>query len=222
MGLGLGAYISGDLGGRTYVAFIAPGLTAAAAMNGATFECTYNMFVRMHYGRLYDAYLSTPAELQDVAVGELLFAVTRALLYGLGFLVVLGALTLGGYPLITSPWAALLPLALLLVGAMFACIGQAFTALVQVIDMYAWYYTLFLTPLFLFSGIFFPVDRFPLGAEIAWCTPLYHGVRLCRGLAQGPLGAEQLVSTLWMLAVTGALLAVVPSLLRRRMLRLRG
>jgi len=222
MGLGLGAYLQGGLGGRAYVAFIGPGLMAAAAMNGATFETTYNMYIKMHFVRLYDAYLSTPAQLPDIALGELLFALTRSLIYGLAFLAVLAGMTAAGYPILTSPWAALLPLAVLLIGTLFGLIGEVFTSIVKVIDLYSYYYTLFLTPLFLFSGIFFPVDRFPYGPEIAWFTPLYHGVRLCRGLAQGPLGWSHLVSTVWMLAVSAALIALLIPLLRRRMLMLRG
>ncbi len=222
MGIGLGGYLTGGRDPESYVAFIGPGLMAASAMNGASFETTYNMFVKMHFAKLYDAYLSTPAQLQDVAFGEALFAVSRALLYGIGFLVVLGSLTLAGYPILTSWGALLLPFAMVLVGALFAAIGQTFTASVRTIEMYSYYYTLFLTPLFLFSGIFFPVSQFPHGETVSWFTPLYHGVRLCRGLAQGPLGVEHLVSAVWLLVAAGALGLLVPRLMRRRMLALRG
>ena len=70
MGVGLGAYLQGELDGTSYITFIAPGLMAAAAMNGATFETTYNMFVKLHFGRLYDAFLCTPATLEDIAFGS--------------------------------------------------------------------------------------------------------------------------------------------------------
>lgn len=216
MGIGLGAYLERGMGGQAYIAFIAPGLMAASAMNGSSFETTYNMFVKMTFGKLYDAYLCTPAEIEDVQLGELLWAITRALIYGVGFLVVVGTMTLFGLPLLTSPWALLLPLALALIGILFGLIGQLFTSLIKVIDLYSYYFTLFLTPLFLFSGIFFPVSRFPLGEQIAWFTPLYHCVRLVRGLAQGPLMAEHLVSLAWILAVSAVLYRVVPILLRRR------
>jgi lipooligosaccharide transport system permease protein len=219
MGIGLGAYLEGDLKGAAYVAFIGPGLMAAAAMNGASFETTYNMFVRMTFSRLYDAYLGTPALIGDIALGELLWATTRALVYGLAFLVVLLGFSAFGYPIITSWWAVLLPPALALVGAGFALIGQLFTSLIRVIDLYSYYFTLFLTPLFLFSGIFFHVSRFPYGEQIAWCTPLYHGVRLCRGLAQGPTGAPEAISAVWLAALAGVLLVAVPRLMARRLVR---
>lgn len=218
MGLGLGFYLREGLGGGEYLAFIAPGLMAAAAMNGASFETTYNMFVKMTFAKLYDAFLCTPCQLQDIAFGELMWAVTRALIYGCGFLLVLIGFTAAGYPIL-SGWAPLaLPLALALVGALFALIGQLFTAVVTVIDLYSYYFTLWLTPLFLFSGIFFPVDRFPAGTEIAWCTPLYHAVRLVRGLCRSELGGAELVSAAWMAVLTLVLLWAVPRVMRRRMI----
>lgn len=218
MGIGLGAYVEGGVDGRTYVAFIAPGLMAAAAMNGSTFEVTYNVFVKLHFGRLYDAYLATPAQLQDIVIGELLWAVTRSLIYGLAFMAILGGLTLAGYPILTSRLAALLPFALALVGTLFALIGLLYTSLVDVIDMYSYYFTLWITPLFLFSGIFFPVSRFPHGETVAWFTPLYHAVRLARGLAQGGNPAPLVVSAAWMLTVVTILLLVVPGRYRGRLI----
>ena len=221
MGLGVGGYVAkgGGVEGQEYLSFIGPGLMAAAAMNGASFEVTYNMFVKMNFGRIYDAFLATPATVEDLVVGELLWAVTRALLYGVCFLVVLGGFTLAGYPILTSPAALLLPVAIALTGAFFAVLGAAFTARVRAIEMYSYYFTLFVTPLFLFSGIFYPVNRFPHGEAIAWWTPLYHAVRLARGLAQGPLGWEHAVDVAWLLVVGAALLALVLRTMRRRVIK---
>ena len=72
MGIGLGAYVNEGMTGASYIAFIAPGLMASAAMNGATFETTFNTFVKLHFGKLYDAYLGTPAEPEDIVAGEAL------------------------------------------------------------------------------------------------------------------------------------------------------
>lgn len=220
LGIGLGVYLKGELGGQgSYVAYIAPGLAAASAMNGASFETTYNMFIKMTFARLYDAFLSTPAQIQDIAFGELMWAVARAMIYGLAFMTVLSLLTLFGQPLIRSSWALLMPFALVLIGGMFALIGELFTSSIKQIDLYSYYYTLWLTPLFLFSGIFYPVETFPFGREIAWCTPLYHAVRLARGLCQGPLDAGHAVSAGWMLAVCAVLLWIVPRRLKARFWR---
>jgi lipooligosaccharide transport system permease protein len=223
MGLGLGLFVGRGVGELSYIEFIAPGLMAASAMQGASFESTYNMFVKMNFGRVYDAYLATPAQIQDIAFGELMWAVTRSLLYGMAFVAVLAGFTLAGHGILVSPWAALAPLAVVLTGVMFALIGQVFTASIRTIEYYGYYYTLWLTPLFLFSGIFFPLDDERIaggyGQHIAWCTPLYHCVRLMRGLAQGPLGSEHLVSLAWILTVSALLFWLVPRRLKRRLVK---
>lgn len=221
IGMGLGMFIDRRIDGHDYIAWIAPGLMAAAAMNGASFEVTWNMFIRMNFARIYDAYLATPATIQDVAFGELLWAMSRALLYGLAFFAVLIGFTLAGKPILTSPWAALVPLALALVGGTFALLGQLYTSMIRVIDLYGYYWTLFITPSFLFSGIFFPLEgmAYGWGERIAWCTPLYHGVRLVRGLSHGVMTTDQLVSTVWLLALCAALMWAVPRRMRKRMMR---
>lgn len=218
MGVGLGAYMSQGLSGQDYIAFIAPGLVASAAMNGASFEVTYNVFVRMHFAKLYNAYLATPASIEDIMAGEILWAVFRSLVYGTIFTLILGLYTLIGYPIITQKTVLLLPFVLALIGAMFAAIGLVFTALVKSIDLFSYYFTLFLTPLFLFSGIFYPVSRFPHGDAIAWFTPLYHCVRLCRGIMQGPLTIEHSVSVIWLIGVTWLLYRLMPRLIRKKLL----
>ena len=219
MGVGLGFYMEKGIDGQAYLVFIAPGLLAGAAMNGASFETTYNMFVKMNFAKVYQAYLSTPVQLQDIAFGELLWAITRALIYGIAFLLILVGFTVAGYPILVGWTPLLLPIALAIVGALFALIGQLFTAKVKVIDLYSYYYTLWLTPLFLFSGIFFPVDRFPYGDSIAWATPLYHCVRLVRGLASGQFGGVEGMSLGWICTVTLLLLWLVPRAMKKRMVQ---
>ncbi|HEX7021781.1 MAG TPA: ABC transporter permease [Trueperaceae bacterium] len=183
MGVGLGAYVAG--GGtfaHGYLGFIAPGLVAASTMNGATFETTYNVFVKLHFGKLYDAMVATRVNMEDVAAGELLWAVTRSVVYGAIFLLIT---LFFGVP--ASWWLLLVLPALALVGFAFAALGLAFTSLVHNIDLFTYYFTLFLTPSFLFSDIFFPVaDRFPpFLVALARATPLYHAVQLVRGLVYG-------------------------------------
>jgi lipooligosaccharide transport system permease protein len=220
MGIGLGAYLGQTVNGRDYIAFIAPGLMASAAMNGASFETTYNVFVKMNFHNLYEAYLGTPAEPEDVVIGELLWAVTRALIYGLAFMTVLAGLTLAGRPiLVLGPGLLLLPPAIAMTGLLFGLIGLAFTVVIKTIDLYSYYFTLFITPMFLFSGIFYPVSRFPSGEAIAWWTPLYHAVRLCRGLSYGELDGRLAVSAAWIAIAIVVLLVTVPGRYRRRMLK---
>ncbi|MBX6763334.1 MAG: ABC transporter permease [Rubrobacteraceae bacterium] len=222
MGLGLGAYIrQGGIGGESYVQYIAPGLLASNAMFAASFESTYNTFVKLKIDRIFDAIVATPVNAEDVVVGEYLWAGTRSALYGTGFLAVLvaiGELFLPGSPLITSWWGLLIPPFLFLTGVTFSVMGMLFTSLIERIDYYAYYFTLVITPLFLFSGIFFPVENFPAPVpQIAWLTPLYHAVNVCRALAQGP-SAGTLVDLLWIVVFTALLAALPVRIMRRRLI----
>jgi lipooligosaccharide transport system permease protein len=188
MGVGLGFYIAGggEFGG-SYLAFIGPGLIASSAMNGASFETTYNTFIKLHFAKLYDAMIATRINMQDVALGELLWAVTRALAYGMIFMFI----TL--FFDVPFTWRVLLALpAIALTGYCFSAIGLAFTSVIPIIDIYSYYFTLFITPLFLFSDIFFPIaDRFPPAlVAVAQFTPLYQAVQLIRGILLGDLSGS--------------------------------
>jgi lipooligosaccharide transport system permease protein len=222
LGLGLGAFIrEGGINGLTYTQFVAPGLLASNAMFAASFESTFNTFIRLKIGRVYDAIVATPVNAEDIVAGEYLWAGTRAALYGTGFLGVITVLGFAFSPealLVSSFWALLIPPVLLLVGIMFSVMGTLFTSLIESLDLYSYYFTLVVTPLFLFSGIFFPVEDFPAPVpQIAWFTPLYHAVNVCRGLATG-LSPENLVDVAWILVFT-AVLALLPiHFMRKRLI----
>jgi lipooligosaccharide transport system permease protein len=214
MGLGLGAYL-GRIEGIRYMDFIAPGLVATAAMYGTSFEVTFNCFVKMQFGRVYDAITATPLTIEDVGLGELLWGTTRALLYGVVFLIV--AVPFG---VIHTPLALAAPLAVALIGLMFSVIGLAFTAVIPVIDYFTYYWTLFMTPMFLFSGIFFPLDRLPEWVQlVAWFMPLHHGVNLMRALTLTGDVAAALMAAAWIVVFTGALFVLPLNLLHRRLVR---
>jgi lipooligosaccharide transport system permease protein len=176
MGIGVGAYIS-EMGGTSYLAFLAPGLVAVAAMNGASFEVTYNAFVRLNFEKTYESMLTTPIQPEDVLAGEILWALTRATIYGGAFLIVVTAWGL------VSPLHALLALPVVpLAGLLFASIGIAFSLRIPTIELFSFYFTLFLTPLFLFSDVFFPLKERLTGGWLwfAEALPLLHPVRLMR------------------------------------------
>jgi len=176
IGIGVGAYVS-QMGGMSYAAFLAPGLVCVAAMNGASFEVTYNIFVRLNFEKQYDAMLTTPIQPDDVLVGEILWAITRSSIYGTCFFIVVALFGLAPMP------EALLVLPVIpLTGLLFAAIGIAFSLRIQTIDLYSFYFTLFLTPLFLFSDVFFPLKERLAGGWlwVAEALPLLHPVRLAR------------------------------------------
>ena len=181
IGIGVGAYINA-MEGVSYMAFLAPGLVCVAAMNGASFEVTYNIFVRLTFEKTYDAMLTTPIEPDDILCGEVLWAVTRASIYGGCFFIVLALF--GLTPLPSSLWAlAVIPLT----GLLFAAVGIAFSLRIPNIDLFSFYFTLFLTPLFLFSDVFFPLkERLSPGwLWVAEALPLLHPVRLARAAFNG-------------------------------------
>jgi lipooligosaccharide transport system permease protein len=214
MGLGLGTYLA-TVDGVDYVDFIAPGVAASTVMFGAVIETTYNSFVRIHVRRVVEAVVTTPLSLADVVVGEYLWAATRAVTYGVVFLVVMAA-----FGLVHSPLALLLP-AVFLIGALtFAVLGMAYTAMVTSIEHYNILFTGIITPMFLFGGVFFPFSELPDWAQaIGWCLPLSHLAAAARDLTLG--GADLLT-----LAHVGALVALLVALfpfpaarLRRTLLR---
>ena len=214
MGIGLGAYLD-PIDGVEYIHYIAPGLVATAAMYGTSFEVTFNCFVKMEFGRVYDAAISTPLTIEDVALGEILWGTTRSLIYGVVFL---GIASLFG--VVNTPLAVLAPIAIALIGLMFSVVGLTFTAMIPVIDYFTYYWTLFMTPMFLFSGIFFPLDRLPGWVSVvAWFMPLHHAVDLMRSLTLTGDAREAVLSAAWIAGLTAIMFVLPLNLLRRRLVR---
>jgi lipooligosaccharide transport system permease protein len=215
IGIGVGAYIS-EMGGTSYAAFLAPGLVCVAAMNGASFEVTYNLFVRLTYEKQYDAMLTTPVQPDDVLLGEILWAVTRATIYGACFFLVVALFGLAPLP------GALAALAVIpLTGLLFAAIGVAFSLHIPTIELFSFYFTLFLTPLFLFSDVFFPLQERLAGAWlwVAEALPLLHPVRLARAaFGQGGNGLTVAWDLTYILLVSTALLAWARRAVRARLM----
>ncbi|MGD0379594.1 MAG: ABC transporter permease [Acidimicrobiales bacterium] len=165
-----------------YTTFVAPGLLATSAMNGATLDATFNVFFKLKIAKTYDAVLSTPLGPGDVALGELTWALLRATIYSASFLVVMAGL---GY--VISPWAILCLPAAMTISFAFAAIGMAGTTYMR-----SWQdfdkVSLALIPMFLFSATFSPLSVYPGWLQVVIrCTPLYQGVALLRGLDTGIL-----------------------------------
>jgi lipooligosaccharide transport system permease protein len=212
MGFGLGTYVA-HINGIPYKDFIAPGLIASAAMWSSAFETTYNVYFRMNELRLYDNVLATPVEVQDLVAGDLAWSATRATVYGI---VVLAVIAIFG--LVSSWWALLIPPFVFLGGLCFSVIGYAFTTLIPKIDLYSYFFTLGITPMFLFSGIFFPFNQLPGWVEVvAWFMPLYHLVEITRGLATGPDALSILGNSVWLLAVSALLFTIPVRALRKKL-----
>jgi lipooligosaccharide transport system permease protein len=213
MGMGLGMFVT-DIHGQSYIKFIGPGIIASSAMFAAVYECTYGTYIRMTFQKTFDAILATPVNIDDLIAAELAWAAVKSVIYGVTIMIVV---SLFG---IVDSWLLVLAVpCIFLCGLIFAEISMITTALVPGIDSFSYFYTLFMTPLFLFSGIFFPVDTLPRAVSgIAWFTPLYHLVNICRSFSAGRV-SPVLGSILW-IAVVAALLAFVPfKLMRRRVVQ---
>jgi lipooligosaccharide transport system permease protein len=212
MGFGLGTYVA-HINGIPYKDFIAPGLIASAAMWSSAFETTYNVYFRMNELRLYDNVLSTPVEVQDLVAGDLLWSASRATVYGVVVLIVVSF-----FGLIDSMWAIAIPPFVFLGGLCFSVIGYTFTALIPKIDFYSYFFTLGITPMFLFSGIFFPFNQLPDWVSVvAWFMPLYHLVEITRGLATGPELWSIVGNTAWLVVLSVLLFTIPVRALRKKL-----
>jgi lipooligosaccharide transport system permease protein len=163
--------------------FLAPGLLAAQAMQTATFESTYPIMGRIVWNRIYFGILATPLRVADIIVGEFAWIATRLALGTSVFLAVMVA-----FGLVSSPLGILAVPAGTLTGLAFAAPIVAYTATQRSDNGFNAIFRFIVTPLFLFSGTFFPVEQLPGFLQpVAWLTPLYHGVALTRGLAIGTI-----------------------------------
>ena len=180
MGLGLGAYV-GLVDGQKYIEFIVPGIIASYAMFSASFECTYGSYVRMEYQKTYDAIIVTPLSVEDVIAGEITWGATRSLMTAIVILAIAAA-----FQLVHSPWALLTPALAFLEGILFASIAIFFTSIIPSIYSFNYYFSLFVTPMFFFSGVFFPLSSFPeIVQNLSWIVPLTPVVHLSRALVNG-------------------------------------
>ena len=211
IGVGVGALVQGfTYQGAVipYAEFVAPGMLAASALNGALIDATFNTFFKLRFVKLYDQMLATPLTTRDVARGEIAWSQLRGSTYALAFLLIMTAMGL-----VHSWWAVLAFPATLLIGFASSAVCMALTTWMrswQDFDLI----TLAQVPLFLFSATFFPITAYP--GPVRWvveCTPLYRGVVLCRELTTGSLTWASAVSVVYLLALGVAGLLVV----RRRL-----
>ena len=191
IGVGIG-HLVGTVAGPggqpvAYAAFVAPALLATSSMNGAIYDSTFNVFFLLKYAKVYDATLATPMRPQDVALGQVLWALLRGALYASAFTLVM--LVMG---LLKSPWAVLVLPAAVLTAFAFAAVGMAATTFMRSWQDFE-YVMLVSVPLFLFSTTFFPLSVYPGGvAVLVQVTPLYQSVTLIRALTLGAVGPDLL------------------------------
>lgn len=213
MGFGLGSYM-GNLGGVPYVQFLAPGIIVSSAMFAASYECTYMSFLKMVHLKTYDAVIATPVNVEDVVLGDIAWGATKGLFSGAIMYGVAAA-----FGLVHSWWSLLvLPLALA-VAFLFASLAMLATAWSPNFDFFSYYFELGITPLFFFSGVFFPLDRFPAWLRAAaGCSPLLHAVELARAMLLGRAPAHPFAGAAVILLPSAALCLMGMHRMKRRLI----
>ena len=219
LGVGLGRFVdasgSGAVAG-SYLQFLAPGLLAATIMQTASFEATFPVLGGFVWDRRFHAMHATPLTPFSIATALLAWMATRLLLVGVAFAIVV---TLFGA--VRSPLFVLAVPVAVLTGLAFAAPLAAFMATQRNPDKFFYFYRFGITPLFLFSGTFFPIERMPDAIRpLAWISPLWHGVDLCRLLALGTVGDAPLLALAHLVVlgtITGVGIALMTRLFERRL-----
>ena len=199
----------------SYLVFIAPALLAINIMNNAFFENTYASFVRMYHQKTFDAMLTTPLSIDEIIFGEIIWGATKSVIATGIMLAVISIFGLIDYP------SGLLILPLAFIGGIaFGAIGMFFTAITPTIDMFNLPVFLFITPMFLFSGTFFPAENLPAWAQnLAVIFPLTHLVKLVRSLSLGILNAGLLWSIAYLLIFSLIFFPLALIQMRKRLIK---
>jgi lipooligosaccharide transport system permease protein len=213
MGIGLGSFVDGgnaiaSLGGVPYAVFLAPGLLAAQGMQTAASESTWTIMGGFVWDRTFHGMYATPVSVAGIVFGQLAWVTARLTMVATAFFVVMLA-----FGFVSSPFGVFGIVASVLTGLAFAAPITAFAAGQKNDSVFSMIFRFFITPLFLFSGTFFPIEQLPLIIRpIAWLTPTFHGVALARGLSLGtldPLGAVVHLGVLGLYIVIGAACALI-------------
>ncbi|MHA1563884.1 MAG: ABC transporter permease [Alphaproteobacteria bacterium] len=180
-GFGLGRFIE-SIDGMTYLAFVVPGMIAYSAMFSASFETTIGSFSRYFMHRTWDATLATPVTLAELLLGEVIWAAVKSLLSAISVLIV--GWIWGGIPSIGGALLALPIVFLASIG--FACYGLLATSMARGYEFFSYFFTFWVTPMFVFSGVFFSIERFPVAVQaLSWALPMTHLIAIIRPLSAG-------------------------------------
>jgi lipooligosaccharide transport system permease protein len=214
LGFGLGTYVEA-IDGIPYPVFIAPALVSISVMYSSFFECTYSSFVRMYYQKTFDAIIATPVSIDEVIAGEMFWGATRGMIYATLMLPVLLLFGVVAMPssLLLIPFAGL-------AGLLFAAIGMCFTAITPGIDALNYPSFLFITPMFLFSGTFFPLNLLPEPIQyFAFAVlPLTHVVTINRAITLAAFSPINLFNLAWIAVATVIFFVLAIRLMRKRLI----
>lgn len=215
-GIGMGAYI-GHFGGKPYLYFLVPGVLTTAVMMTASFECMYGTFVKMVHEKLYDSLIATPVSAEDAVAGDIAWGAFRGLVSG-GLMMAV-ALFMGILP-VSIPSVLLLVLLMVLVGLLFGSLAMVVTSFAPNFDFFNYYSELVITPMLFFSGVFFPLDRFPPWMKaLAQFLPLTHAVAVARAVFNGEYTRGLLLNFAVILGLGAAAFFVGVARMKKRLIK---
>jgi lipooligosaccharide transport system permease protein len=215
-GIGMGAYV-GLFGGRPYLYFLVPGILTSSVMLSSTFECLYEVFVKMIHERLYDSLIATPVSAEDAIAGDILWGAFRGVISGV--LMLLVAIFLGIFPVSLVNFFVLF-LLMIFVGILFSSLAMIVTAFAPSFDFFSYYTELVITPMLFFSGVFFPLDKFPDWLKImAQFMPLTHAVNISRAVFLGVYSPELIYNFLFLLIFEIVAFIAGIKLMKRRLIK---
>lgn len=216
-GAGLGGFVKtipyrgADVG---YTAYIAPGMIGISTMFSSFFECTYGSYIRMYYQKTFDAIIATPLSLEEVILGELLWGATKSFI---SVAIMCGVVHAFGF--MQFPHLLALPFVAFLAGLFFASVAMCFTAVTPGIDAFNYPIFLFITPMSLFGGTYFPVEGLPRWAQhVAQFMPLTHLTSATRSIAFGHWDAGVWARLAAFAAVVVPLMALAVRMMKRRLI----
>jgi lipooligosaccharide transport system permease protein len=213
-GLGIGAMIK-EVNGLSYIEFLAPGMVAVTAMTAASFECSFGSYTRMAEQGVFHAMLATPLKIENIVLGEILWGATKSLFATIAMLIILALFG------VFHEWAfaPIIMLNMFVLGLVFGSIALCVSAVSKSYESFNFFFTLFLTPMILFSGIYFPTDRMP-----GWLTgifkmfPPHHAVILNRYLFYGTENSLSIFNIVSLVLFASAGIYIATKLVRRRLI----
>ncbi len=215
-GIGMGAYV-GYFGGKPYLYFLVPGVLTTSVMMSATFECLYGTFVKIVHEKLYDSLIATPVSAEDAVAGDIAWGAFRGLVSG-GLMMVV-AIFMGILP-VSLLSVLLLVLLMVFVGVLFGSLAMIVTSFAPNFDFFNYYSELVITPMLFFSGVFFPLDKFPGWMKaLAQFLPLTHAVAIARAIFNGTYGRGLVFNFLVILVLEVAAFLAGVRLMKRRLIK---
>ena len=215
-GIGMGTYV-GVIGGKPYLNFLVPGVIVSSVMMTSSFECLYGTFVKMIHQKLYDSLIATPVSAEDAIAGEIAWGAFRGLISGVLMLII--AMILGVLP-VSAASIPLLVVLMIFTGILFSSFALIVTSFAPHFDFFNYYTELVITPMFFFSGVFFPLDRFPAWVKtFAQFLPLTHAVALSRAVFSGEPIPDLRLNLAYLAIIGAAAFYASIRLMKRRLIK---